>query len=187
MTEIRIDVVKNALQLSPEQTKYWPAIEEAIRARAEMRRQRLENVAERMDEPQPDRDFVKIMQNHAAVLTERGTALRRLADAWQPLYSTLNDTQKRRMRILAVVVLHGAREDLEDRPSRMEARDARDVWGAATGPGSGESGSGALKGCLAALGASTLKAANYNSEVRRGSGRWVQLTALSHRTPRAVR
>ena len=142
LTEIRIDVVKNALQLSPEQTKYWPAIEEAIRARAEMRRQRLENVAERMDEAQPDRDFVKIMQNHAAVLTERGTALRRLADAWQPLNSTLNDTQKRRMRILAVVVLHGAREDLEDRPSRMEARDARDVWGAATGPGSGESGSG---------------------------------------------
>jgi hypothetical protein len=138
LTEIRIDVVKNALQLSPEQTKYWPAIEEAIRARAEMRRQRAENVAERLDDSQPDVDFVKVMQNHAAVLTERGTALRRLADAWQPLYPTLNNAQKQRMRILAVVVLHGVREDIEDRPDRIEARDLR--GGAEIGAGSGEGG-----------------------------------------------
>jgi hypothetical protein len=138
LTEIRIDVVKNALQLSPEQAKYWPAIEEAIRARAEMRRQRVENVAERLDDSQPDVDFVKVMQNHAAVLTERGTALRRLADAWQPLYPTLNNAQKQRMRILAVVVLHGVREDIEDRPDRIEARDLR--GGAEIGAGSGEGG-----------------------------------------------
>ena len=138
LTEIRIDVVKNALQLSPEQAKYWPAIEEAIRARAEMRRQRVENVAERLDDSQPDVDFVKVMKNHAAVLTERGTALRRLADAWQPLYPTLNNAQKQRMRILAVVVLHGVREDLEDRPGRIEAEDLR--GGASIGAGSGEGG-----------------------------------------------
>jgi hypothetical protein len=138
LTEIRIDVVKNALQLSPEQAKYWPAIEEAIRARAEMRRQRVENVAERLEQAQPDVDFVKIMQNHAAVLTERGTALRRLADAWQPLYPTFNDSQKRRMRVLAAVVLHGVREDLEDRDNRI---DAQDIRGAAVGASSGESGS----------------------------------------------
>jgi hypothetical protein len=138
MTEVRIDVVRNALQLSPDQAKYWPAIEEAIRARAEMRRQRLENVAERMDDAQPDGDFVKLMQNHATALTERGTALRRLADAWQPLYPTLNDSQKRRMRVLAAVVLHGAREDLEDRDNRIDVQDLR---GAAVGASSGESGS----------------------------------------------
>ena len=136
LTEIRIDVVKNALQLSPDQTKYWPAIEEAIRARAEMRRQRLENFSERMDEAQPDRNFVKIMQDHAAVLTERGTSLRRLADAWQPLYSTLNDAQKRRMRVLAVVVLHGMREGVENRIEEEEARGS-----AAVGASTGESGS----------------------------------------------
>jgi zinc resistance-associated protein len=139
LTEIRIDVVRNALQLSPDQAKYWPAIEEAIRSRAEMRRQRAENVAERMDEAQPDLDFVKVMQTHAAVLTERGTALRRLADAWQPLYPTLNNAQKQRMRILAVVVLHGVSEDLEDRRDRMEAQG---IGSAAIGAGTGESGLG---------------------------------------------
>jgi LTXXQ motif family protein len=134
LTEVRIDVVKNALQLSADQTKYWPAIEEAIRARAEMRRQRLENFSERMDEAQPDRNFVKVMQDHAAALTERGTSLRRLADAWQPLYATLNDAQKRRMRVLAVVVLHGMREGIENRIEEQEVRGSAAV-GASTGEG----------------------------------------------------
>lgn len=138
LTEVRIDVVKNALQLSPDQAKYWPAIEEAIRSRAEMRRQRVENVAARMDEPGLDRDFVKVMQRHAEVLSERGASLRRLADAWQPLYPTLSDTQKRRMRVLAFVVLHGVREGLDERRDRME----EDMSGAATGASSGESGFG---------------------------------------------
>jgi hypothetical protein len=139
MTEIRIDVVKNALQLSPEQTQYWPAVEAAILARAETRRQRLENVAARMDESRPDRDFVRSLQKRADDLSERGAGLRKLADAWAPLYPTLNDAQKRRMRILAAVVLHGVREDMEDRQDR---REAEDLWGAAVGAGSGESGIG---------------------------------------------
>ena len=139
LTEIRIDVVKNALQLSQEQTQYWPAIEAAMLARANARRQRVENVAARVDDARPDRDFVTALRNRADDLSERGAGLRKLADAWQPLYPTLNDAQKRRMRILAAVVLHGVREDMEDRHDRMEADD---IWGAATGAGSGESGIG---------------------------------------------
>jgi hypothetical protein len=38
---MRIDLVKAALQLTPDQQKYWPAIENAIRARAEDRKARL--------------------------------------------------------------------------------------------------------------------------------------------------
>ena len=139
LTEIRIDVVKNALQLTQEQTKYWPAIEAAIVARAEARRQRLEKVPTRMEETRPDRDFVKALQTRAGDLAERSAELKQLADAWQPLYPTLNDTQKRRMRILAVVVLHGFRENMEDRQDRLESED---LWGAASGSGSGESGVG---------------------------------------------
>jgi hypothetical protein len=137
LTEIRIDVVRNALQLSPEQAKYWPAIEEAIRSRAEMRRQRVENVAERMESTQPDRNFVQVLQSHAEALTERGASLRRLADAWQPLYPTLSEAQKRRMRVLAVLVLQGVREDIEERRDRLEAEG---IGSAAIGAGSGESG-----------------------------------------------
>jgi hypothetical protein len=38
LTDLRIDLAKAALQLTPDQQKYWPAIESAIRARAEDRK-----------------------------------------------------------------------------------------------------------------------------------------------------
>jgi LTXXQ motif family protein len=137
LTDIRIDVVKNALQLTPEQQKYWPAIEESMRARADARRQRLENVAARMEDTQPDRDFVKVLQTRADNLSARGSELKKLADAWQPLYATLDDAQKRRMRVLAILVLHGVREGIE---SRVEEED---MWGsAAVGASTGEGGFG---------------------------------------------
>ena len=40
LMDLRIDLVKAALQLTPEQEKYWPAVESAIRARAEDRKGR---------------------------------------------------------------------------------------------------------------------------------------------------
>src|SRR5215469_6238570 len=33
LTDLRIDVVKAALKLTPDQEKYWPSIEDAIRTR----------------------------------------------------------------------------------------------------------------------------------------------------------
>ena len=48
LTDARIGIVKAALQLTPEQTKYWPAVEDAIRARAQARYQRFAAVAERL-------------------------------------------------------------------------------------------------------------------------------------------
>ncbi|HEX2841500.1 Spy/CpxP family protein refolding chaperone [Hyphomicrobium sp.] len=139
LTDSRITVLKDALQLSPEQAKYWPAIEEAIRGRAEARRERLENFATRMREAQPDRNFVQVLQNRAENLSARGAELKKLADAWQPLYVTLTDTQKRRMRILAFVVLHEMRQDMEARHDQMMMMED-EPWGAVTGPGGGEFG-----------------------------------------------
>ena len=43
LTDMRIDLVKAALQLTPDQEKYWPAVESAIRARAEDRKARKNN------------------------------------------------------------------------------------------------------------------------------------------------
>jgi hypothetical protein len=40
-TDARIGMVKAALQLTPEQEKLWPPVEEAIRARAETRYNRM--------------------------------------------------------------------------------------------------------------------------------------------------
>ena len=48
LTDIRVGVIKAALQLTSEQEKLWPAVEEAIRARAETRQRRLAALGERM-------------------------------------------------------------------------------------------------------------------------------------------
>ncbi|WP_290988500.1 Spy/CpxP family protein refolding chaperone [Hyphomicrobium sp.] len=136
VTTNRIDVVKAALQLRPDQMQYWPAVEEAIRARAEGRRERIENMMSRMEEGQFDRNFVQVLQNRADNLVARGTELKKLADAWQPLYSTLDDAQKRRMRVLGVLILHRMREGMEARRERMEDEGG----GAMMGAGAGEMG-----------------------------------------------
>ena len=117
LTDARIGIVKAALQLKPDQEKYWPAVEEAIRGRAQMREQRsaaLQARIEKGGEIQP----IDILRARADALTQRGDALRKVADAWQPLYASLDDDQKRRMRFLAVHVLREVKEGVQSR--RME-------------------------------------------------------------------
>ena len=46
LTDFRIELVKGALQLTPDQAKYWPAVEEAIRARAKNRQARVAKTVE---------------------------------------------------------------------------------------------------------------------------------------------
>jgi hypothetical protein len=114
MTDMRIGVIKAALQLKPDQEKYWPAVEDAIRARATMRDERWAALRARMEkggDPQP----IDVMRAHADALTQRGEALRKLADAWQPLYASLDEDQKRRMRFLVEHVFYMAREAMENR------------------------------------------------------------------------
>jgi hypothetical protein len=93
LTDMRVGIVKAALQLTPDQEKYWPAVEEAIRARAKNRQARLERVAELRDrgsmEAVRDRNPVELMQRRADALTQRAADLKKLADAWDPLYKTL--------------------------------------------------------------------------------------------------
>jgi hypothetical protein len=45
LTDVRIGIVKATLQLTPEQEKLWPPVEEAIRARAQARYNRMVAVA----------------------------------------------------------------------------------------------------------------------------------------------
>src|SRR4029077_16650500 len=88
-------------RLTPEQEKYWPTLEEAIRARAKNRQARLERVAELRDngpmDAHSDRNPIDLMQRRADLIIQRGTDLKKVADAWQPLYKTLSQDQKKRM------------------------------------------------------------------------------------------
>jgi len=100
--DTRVSLVEAALQLAPEQEKYWPALEQAIRARVAGRQKRIEKLKE-LDQAPPD--TIDLVRLRADNLSQRGAELSKLADAWQPLWQSLSDDQKTRMEILAGVVL----------------------------------------------------------------------------------
>jgi len=97
LTDIRINVVKAALQLTPDQQKYWPPIEDAIRARAKDRQARFAEMEKRVGELREgnpveilrNRDTVDFLQRRADALAQRSADLKKLAAAWEPLYKTL--------------------------------------------------------------------------------------------------
>jgi LTXXQ motif family protein len=131
VTDARINIVKATLQLTPDQEKYWPAIEDAIRARAKDRQARIASAAARLSEARDrspievlrDRNPVDFLHRRADALAQRAADLKKLADAWQPLYQTLSPDQKRRMAFLTIAVLHEMRDALEQRRLQSEDED----------------------------------------------------------------
>lgn len=126
LTEARISILKATLQLTPEQEKLWPAIEDAIQSRARNRQARLSERIAAIGDRSPleiirDRDPIAFLNRRAAALTQRGADLKKLADAWEPLYKTLTPEQKRRMAFLTLIVLRELRDAAEER--RMQDDD----------------------------------------------------------------
>ena len=124
LTDARVAMIKAALQLTPDQEKYWPAVEEAIRASAKNRQARWERVAELRDntplEALHERNPVELMQRRAQSLTQRAADLTKVANAWDPLYKTLSDDQKKRMAFATFVTGRAMRETIE---RRIESED----------------------------------------------------------------
>jgi hypothetical protein len=126
LTDMRVDLVKAALQLTPEQEKYWPAVESAIRAGAEDRRARIakiqETVGRSADQSRIDvlrnRDPIAFLQRRSQALAQRSADLDKLAEAWQPLYNTLSPEQRQRMATLAIFVVR----DMSDAVDRRRAQ-----------------------------------------------------------------
>jgi hypothetical protein len=123
LTDARINIVKAALQLTPDQEKYWPPIEDAIRARAKDRESRIAAAAARRAEIRDrslmeilrDRDPITFMNRRADALAQRSADLKSLADAWRPLYQSLTPDQKRRMAFLMILVVREMRSAVEQR------------------------------------------------------------------------
>lgn len=118
LTDARIGIVKAALQLTPEQAKYWPAVEEAIRNRAMGRQVRLAAAARLRD--QGDGDPIDMVRHRADALAQRAAELKQLADAWQPLAATLTPEQKQRLRFFAVNILRLVPRAVELRRTETE-------------------------------------------------------------------
>ena len=128
LTDMRVDLVKAALQLTPEQEKYWPAVESAIRAGAEDRRARIakiqETVGVRADQSRLEvirnRDPIAFLQRRSQALAQRSADLDKLAEAWQPLYNTLSQEQRQRMAALTIFVLHEMSDAVDRRRAQSE-------------------------------------------------------------------
>jgi LTXXQ motif family protein len=118
LTDARIGIVKAALQLTPEQAKYWPAVEEAIRNRAMGRRVRLAALARQRD--QGDGDPIDMVRHRADALSQRAAELKQLADAWQPLAGALTPEQKQRLLFFAVNILRLVPRAVELRRAETE-------------------------------------------------------------------
>lgn len=135
LADARIEITKAALKLTSDQEKYWPAVEEAIRNRAKNRQARMAKAAERVSEMRDkspievlrNRNPVDFMQRRADALAQRSADLKKLAEAWQPLYQTLSPDQKQRLGLLAVVVIREVRNRVDQRRAGFEDdEDAQD-------------------------------------------------------------
>jgi len=128
LTDARIEITKAALQLTPDQEKYWSAVEEAIRNRAKNRQARVAKVAERLSAMQDknpiqvlrDHNPVEFMQRRADALAQRSADLKKLADAWQPLYQTLTPDQKKRLALLTIFVIREVRSAADERREQSD-------------------------------------------------------------------
>jgi ABC-type sugar transport system substrate-binding protein len=121
-TDARIEIVKLALQLTPAQEKFWPAVEEAIRARANARHARLMALAAQANEDR-ERTPIEVLRAHADGLAQRAANLRKLVDAWQPLYESLDTRQKLRLRFVTVMALREMKDAAASRFWESEDED----------------------------------------------------------------
>jgi hypothetical protein len=108
-TDARLAGLKAGLKLTAEQEKHWPAFEAAMRDLAKQRADRMNGMAERMaarrearrsDNAPPAPDAIGRLRQGADALTTQAGALKKLADAADPLYKSLDDGQKRRLAML---------------------------------------------------------------------------------------
>ena len=119
LVDRRIDILKTTLSLTPDQQKLWPAVEDAIRARAAQRHDRVTKLI-KLAGSEDETNAIELMRNRAAALAAKATALKNLADAWEPLYTKLDENQKER---LAFVAAYAVRELRDAAARRLMAAD----------------------------------------------------------------
>ena len=115
--DAKIAAVKAGLKLSPEQEKMWPPVEAAVRDFAKQRMalanaRASEREARRAEQDQKSsqdgksaaadqtRDPMARLRDRADRMAETAAGLKKIADAADPLYNSLDDGQKRRLSML---------------------------------------------------------------------------------------
>jgi hypothetical protein len=95
--DARIAALKAGLRLTPEQEKNWPAVESALRDLAKARFERMQARRDAWRDRDRSRDPIESLRLRADQMAVAAAGLKRLAEAGEPLYKSLDDGQKRRM------------------------------------------------------------------------------------------
>lgn len=100
--DAKIAAVKAGLQLTPDQEKRWPPVEAAVKDLVKLRIDRAQaRMKARDDDREPrDVDPVARLRDRADSMAATAAAMKKIADAADPLYKSLDDNQKRRLRVL---------------------------------------------------------------------------------------
>jgi hypothetical protein len=101
--DARIAAVKAGLKLTPDQDKLWPPVETAVRDFAKLRIDRANarmQARKDRDAERPKVDLVTRLHQRADNMATTAAALKKIADAADPLYKTLDEGQKRRLAVL---------------------------------------------------------------------------------------
>ena len=101
--DARIAAVHAGLKLNADQEKLWPPVETAVRDFAKLRidraNARMNSSRDDSSQQKPD-DPVTRLRDHADNMAATAAAMKKIADAADPLYKTLDDSQKRRLAVL---------------------------------------------------------------------------------------
>src|SRR5882724_1595460 len=100
--DARIAAVHAGLKLTVDQEKLWPPVETAVKEFAKLR---IDRANARMNAPQNDSqqkpdDPVARLRERADNMATSAAAMKKIADAADPLYKILDDGQKRRLAVL---------------------------------------------------------------------------------------
>jgi hypothetical protein len=109
MADAKIAAVHAGLKLSADQEKLWPPVESAVRDLVKIRLDRAaarEAAAAKPEDPAQS-DPVARLRKRAENMAASAAVLKKIADAADPLYKTLDDGQKRRLAILTHRGHHG--------------------------------------------------------------------------------
>jgi hypothetical protein len=92
-SDANIERIKNELNLTPEQEKSWSGFSSAMHYLGHNGADRLNLRVARAKRDPPD-DIIEQMRNEAQFLVDRAQDQRSVADAAEPLYTSLDDKQK---------------------------------------------------------------------------------------------
>jgi hypothetical protein len=100
--EARLAGLKAGLMLTPEQEKNWAAFEQAAREYGKLRLDRMNAFIDARRNPRPQAsDPIERLRQRGIAMADTGTVLKKLADATDPLYKSLDESQKRRFALLS--------------------------------------------------------------------------------------